>query len=359
MVEAPACELGLSGFESRPSPFDSQGCIMNTKKLFDVYARCLWPIHRKFVRCLSKRCKKCIISELEEELVDGVCLSCRTDEGVREEEPGVDYNVVASFEREISYAVSDKQYDVSLMLSGGKDSAYILHRLRTDFPDLKIVCILVNNGFMSPVALENANQAAAVCDADLIVVNSFVPEFKRILRQAFLDLNGTGGYGIIDFADGSTVYRAGEEITRAMNIPILLGGLSWFQVEHILGVKDYKQIKDEGHMHMFPLYAWRVPEQEIRKYVVDNGLIPHGQDSPIVSNSDLILAMGVIDILNLGYSSFEKEFAAMVRTGTADRKFWLRLFELLEYGTKKGYLNRDVKKILSKLDLVIDDIVKK
>lgn len=331
---------------------------MKTQKLFDAYARHVWPIHRKFVRCLSKRCSRCITSEKEETLVDGLCPKCIAGTDVAIETPSVDDAAVSALETELTYAISDKMYDATLMLSGGKDSAYILHRLSVILPDLEVLCIFVNNGFSSPVAIENAKQTADKCGADLLIVNSFVQDFKCVLRRAFLDLNGRGASGIIDFIDGSRIFKVGEQITKGMNIPILIGGLSWFQVEHIIGIADYKQTKDSGQRHIFPLHAWRVPEQDIKKYVIDRGLISAGNDSPIVTNSDLILAMSVVDIHNLGYSSFENEFATMVRTGTADRTFWLHLFELLEYGTKKGHLDKDLDKVLSKLDLVLGDIVR-
>jgi len=263
-----------------------------------------------------------------------------------------------AFDREMrSYVGSGKKYDIALMLSGGKDSAYILHRLRQEYSGLRIACILVNNGFMSPVAIDNAKQTALKCEADLMIVNSFIPEFKAAFRQAFLGLKGQPCYGVVDYADGSLVFQAGEKIAKSMGLPAMIGGLSWVQVEIILGIDGFEQIADDNFRTLFPLWAWRTHEQDIREYVLEHRLIPKGNDSPVVSNSQLILAMSAIDVMNLGYCSFEPEFAKLVREGKADRKVWLHLFELLEYGVKKGHLDKDVKATLAKLDLSLEEVV--
>lgn len=157
--------------------------------------------------------------------------------------------------------VNDNKYHALLLLSGGKDSAYMLYRLKKEYPQLRILCVAVNNGFMSSTAIKGAQFVAEKTKSDLLIVNTYINDFAEKLRQAFLDLNGQGAYG-------------------------------------------------------------------------------------------------VIDILNNGYSSFEPEFAQLIREKKADRKMWLYVFELLEFASRKGLLNKDLNICLAKLNLKISDIVK-
>ena len=51
-------------------------------------------------------------------------------------------------------------YDALVMFSGGKDSCYLMHRLKTEYPNLRPLAMLVDNSFLSKVAVMNAHDAA-------------------------------------------------------------------------------------------------------------------------------------------------------------------------------------------------------
>lgn len=331
---------------------------MNTNRFFELFAMYGWPMMRHLVR-LSRRCDRCILSEKRSHLVNGICAECRANRTTsRDEAPEVSEETRVRFSRTIQLFSGKSHYDALLLLSGGKDSAYILHRLKQDYPELKILCVTVNNGFMSPVAIANAEKAAQKLSRDHIIINSEAADFASVLRLAFLNLNGRGGYGIVDHADGSKIFDIGKQLARDLDIPLVIGGLSWIQVQRIVGGDDFEMKEPNEPRIIFPLAVWRTHEQKILEYVRLHDLMIPGSDSPIVSNSTLILAMSVIDVLNLGYSSFEPEFAQMVREGKTERKLWLHLFELLEYASTRGILKRDVTETLQRLDLRISDVVK-
>jgi len=50
------------------------------------------------------------------------------------------------------------KYDVIMALSGGLDSSYTLHRLKKEYPKLKILAVQFDNGFISATAFENAKK---------------------------------------------------------------------------------------------------------------------------------------------------------------------------------------------------------
>jgi len=67
-------------------------------------------------------------------------------------------------------------------LSGGKDSAwvaYILCKLK-----LNILCVFVDTGYQSPIALENANMVCDALGVPLLVLSPAVELFNCVYRQA-------------------------------------------------------------------------------------------------------------------------------------------------------------------------------
>ena len=331
---------------------------MNSNKILDLYSKYLWPFLRRVVR-VSRRCKRCILSEKCSPLDSGLCVHCREQTpGEPLQTPEVTSDTRERFAQTVRSYVNGNKYHAVLLLSGGKDSAYILHRMRSEYPELRIFCILVNNGFMSSTAIARAQFVADKFKTDLLVCNSSIDEFASVLRQAFLNLNGRGSYGVVDFADGDLIFRTGQRIATEMNIPLVLAGLTWVQVQRIVGKDDFEIVQQPGPHQVFPLAVWRPNEQEIRKTVRSLKLLPPGSDSPLVSNSSLILTMSAVDVLNNGYCSFEPEFAQLIREGKTDRKTWLHAFELLEFATRKGFLDKEVKQTLARLDLTLNDVVK-
>lgn len=321
--------------------------------------RSLWPILRHVVS-LSKRCKRCILSEAYVPLVNGLCPHCANTDLHKIPplfDPAAPPDAQDRLDRYVQNHITDEPYHALLMLSGGKDSAYILDRFRKDYPDLRILCVMVNNGFMSPFAAKSAHHCAEKLKTDLFIANHEIDKFYTELRAAFLRLNGQGSYGIIDYTDGSLIFEVGKNIAQHLKIPLVIGGLTWVQAQMIIGHDDFELKKDGEPSIIFPLAVWRPNEQDIRAYVRQEGLLLDGSDDPVVSNSQLIVAMCAIDVLNLGYCSFEPEFAQLVREGKADRKTWIYNFETLEYGVRSGQLLKDVTKALSKLNLKLSDVV--
>lgn len=332
---------------------------MNFRYL-EWYVKYLWPLHRIVARGLSKRCTLCLVSEKYASFdQNGVCAECRKVKQPTDSYSACPDHLYKKFDDVIkSYISKGKRYDAALLLSGGKDSAYMLHKMHITYPDLHILCITVDNGFMSPVALVNARYIADRLGYDLIVLHSARGQFKKTLREAFLNIKGSDAYKVVDFADGSLIFEIGKKTAANFSIPCILAGLSWVQLQHIAGLVDaFEIVEENGPPVIFPLAVWRPDEQDIRNYVTTHGLIPPGNDSPLVSNSDLVLPMCVVDILNLGYCSFEPEFAQLIREKKTDRRLWLGIFELMEYGVKTKKLTKEANKVLKRLDLKIEDIV--
>jgi hypothetical protein len=320
-------------------------------------ARYVWPARRVFASGLAPRCRRCILSSHHGALEGGVCEACRAYRPAPAEVAAASPELERRFDAAVREHVGrGTRHDALVLLSGGKDSAFILHRLRTEYPGLRILCLLVDNGFLSPVATANASHAAARTETDFLVDRSHLGEFARTFRDAFLHLDGRPASSVVDYADGHLIYEIGKQTAAGLGIPLLVGGLSWVQLAQIVGVDGFEIPGQDAPRLIFPLGVWRTDEQQIRAHVRSHGLLTPGNDSPLATNSPLVMPMCVVDILNQGYCSFEPEFAQLVREKKTDRRLWLSVFELIEFGVKSGRLIGEADRTLSRLGLTLDQV---
>jgi hypothetical protein len=264
-----------------------------------------------------------------------------------------------------------RQYDALVLFSGGKDSTYMVARIKAEFPLLRILMLTIDNGFMSTVARQNVQDLVTILDVDHVLVRPAKKFYMKLFKYCLQHLGDSGGYETLDFSDGEFLLDTARRIAAEKFIPIILCGFSRYQVQLGLKLHYYEsprnievstrtavaglplknifsdvEIKnwwdasrwpqDQIARLIFPLYAWDVEENKIKEAVVRWGLMSSREHSPIVTNHRLIPVIGVIDVHRRGYSSFEPEFCRMIREGRAKRHEWQMIFEFLEYTSRTG-----------------------
>ena len=353
-------------------------------------------MHRLLVRSrIARRCRKCSVSEHHSSLQDGLCAHCRVPAAAGNDAARAGSVELGHSLDEVLRAHAGRGvglYDAMVLVSGGKDSAVLLDRLIREFPSLRLLGVTVDTGFLSPVAVANVNELVAQMGVDHLFVRPNPGVFIKGFRHALTHLGPQGCYGNVDRLDGDLVHDIARNLAAVHRIPLLLTGVSRKQVEIIFGVHDFEMPRErelaprsetggipltaiyEGDellywwnpqrfeparvsRLLFPLYAWNIEEHEIRRIVTELGLIRPGRDSPLVTNNLLLPLMGFVDVAKLGYSSFEGEFAAMIREGKAPRRLWRNIFEMTEYSARTGWLiGAEVKSALKQLELTPEDV---
>lgn len=372
--------------------------VLRDARMFEAFRDVAWPVMRRVVRGrLSERCQVCVLSARAAPLQDGVCEECRrasADASLPERSAASSVELHRQLDDILAAHAGGKSraYDALVLFSGGKDSAYLVERLRREQPRLRMLLLTVDNTFMSPVALENVETLVSKLGVDHVVLRPSATLTKKIFAYAFTHLNERGCSGTVDQFDGDLIHDVARNYAAQHGIPLVLSGISRTQVERILGLASFEsprererarrevvadirldELLDEDELRffwdgtkwpeeriprfLFPFYVWDLDEEAIKAEVARRGLIPHGDQSPIVTNSELVPLMGVVDVLTLGYSSFEPEFARMVRRGKADRRQWLHTFELLEYSAMTGrLLGRSLDDVLVRLGLTRQEL---
>ncbi len=357
-------------------------------KLANFYMTKIWPIKRHFVsKSLYMRCNCCILSEkyISINPENGMCSLC---EGVSDE---TSHNVHwHNFNDELNQLISsaigdnpNSQFHALALFSGGKDSCYMLLRLKKEFPDLRILCLSVDNTFMSPFAIENINQSIKKIGLPHLWVRLPSDMCEKMFRFSLLRSEPKG---LLDFLDGELISDIARNTAARFKIPLILMGLTSEQVEKILKLDTFRH-PHEKEFHprsdvagiplddifdnedkkwwwqgaskesppaafLFPLATWQVGEDEIKQEVFDSKLLENANLDPVLTNQSLIIPMVITDYLRHGYFCYEPEFAEMIRSGKASRKDWIYTVEIFEFASKTGkLLPKTFDKTLNRLKL--------
>jgi len=366
----------------------------------EFVARHLWHrIRPLFARHLTPRCRRCILNATYAPLdASGLCQVCREDEagaGAATPAPGggTEQQREALAEMLKSHAgKGEGAADALVLVSGGKDSAYMVHRLLSEYPDLRIATLLVDNGFMSPFALENAASLMARFDVPYIKWKVKPDVVKTGFRYALTHLDRQSAYSIVDLMDACMTFDTAMSFAAAEGIPLVVCGLAAVQTDYVYGEAtlelpperyrrplteqlgvDFDAIFDEtelGHFYrgqttragvtprfVLPFVAWDPSEDEVLAEVSSLGLIAKKRTRPLVTNNALIPVIGIAEYARFGFCSWEVEFARMVREGKSERRYWLNLFEMNEYAAKTGrFVGKTVTETLGALGLTRRDI---
>jgi hypothetical protein len=381
--------------------------------------RYLWPIYRILVKHkLSKRCAICALNENCVRIHDSVCEICREEHTSKLATQAAEFNNNPVAEKELDKLLTEAQgkgrglYDAMFLFSGGKDSTYILNRLKTRYKPLRLVALTVDNGFRSPIGKQNAERICEHLDVDHLEIRPY-QIFKKLYKYGFENFSHHG-FVCTDFWEGELFQDIGRNLAAQLDIPLLILGYTPEQVEeaflpkefdeyHLYGSEDF-QFKDNQKFTrtkflgvnltdiftpeemnywwdaskwsvekiptlILPFQAWGYHKTEVVNEVVS--LLHHILDeksmNPMLTN-DLYSGLGLfLDYKIFGYSPmFEQEFARYVRTGKEDIKQNRNLWESAEYlflRHEKSVLDSpDIQFCLTKLGLTkpaLDTLIKK
>jgi len=382
--------------------------ILDDLRQFDFVAQNIWPhVRGLFKGSIAARCSQCVISSRVPyvKLTDGVCNLCHEHNKLRanDDETLWQQKYVEHQRKELDEMLRSHQgkgrarYDALVLFSGGKDSCYMLSRIRKNYPGLRLLLMTWDNGFYSVLSLQRCKEVAAKLDLDHIVYRPRSSVYKTLYRYTLKNVEMKGSYQTVDRLDGTLNQMLGFYFAYDMDIPLVLAGVdfaqelimqfhsyyvmpfedmctrvltdrmerrSGFKIADIFTAEDQKLFwdgtgKDPDRIprYVLPFVAWRPDKAAILSELEGEGLMPERDSSPILTNNQVLSIMTAIDIKTIGYCSFEPEFAEMIRFRENDPVYWRNAFELAEFASRnKLLLQRTISKVLRKLDLTYADV---
>lgn len=132
----------------------------------------LMYIHRviaNWILCDSKCVSSCHRVTLDEH---GVCSECHAYEATTSKTTEVaSEKLRVEFKQFVqSFVGQGASYDALVLFSGGKYSTYMLHKLKTEFPQLRVLAVTISHEFLSATAVETAQRIVRKLDVEHLVI---------------------------------------------------------------------------------------------------------------------------------------------------------------------------------------------
>ena len=350
---------------------------------------------------VNTRCKKCLITEkCPDTKLDSekICNHCRKVEAG--EIPSTPHfmpdadkrKYVSELDTILRNTRGERAYDCIVGFSGGKDSLYLIHRLRKEYPHLRILAVTVIIGLIfNEKAEKNLKEALGRLDVDHVSIrprDSFFVKFYRYL----IENRPKGGYkrGSYDSKTitaenaGLCVYCHGLVHDVMLNyaaehrIPLHITGASpgqplyWFfsQSKEELSRSNVPEFMmndpfddldrsycwDPGRYPesaiptvLFPFHVWDYNSEQIRQEIYDAGLISSLKNTSMLkTNCKLNFLMAYVDMHVEGYFNMQPYLSFLIRHKLADRKKWVVPMFLLD-----NFLVKQEKPVIRQIEKIL------
>jgi hypothetical protein len=321
----------------------------------------------------------------------GVCAFCRNHDTLRRATDDTARQArEADLENALRSCKGTGRYDALVCLSGGKDSIYLLHRVKVEY-GLNVLAFTTDVN-IPEVAWDNIRRTVTKLGVDHLVYRPPAEFYRKLFRYLLMNQEARGAVYTVSY-----VYAPlfeGDALTVALEkgIPLVLAGYSPGQPEPERMVYEFSRelicatdwtppaLRDAGALdepelgrfwnpgrypsgttfprYLAPFHAWRYDQDEIMKKVVSLGLVRNQTHaSPIHSNYPINWLLMYSDLLNFGYNPYAPEFSALVREGKANRTYWRVMGPIVDFMIRrKVFLGRNVSSHLKWLGLTRDDL---
>ena len=341
-----------------------------------------------------KSCKLCLLPEIVENSgfnEEGICRFCREykkiDVAMQEE---IRKGYEADLERALKDCKGQGEYDCLVPLSGGKDSLYLIYKLKIEY-GLKVLAFTTNIN-IPEIAWDNINRALKRLDIDHISYTPSNSFYTKIFKYLLQNQEERGAVYTISYVYAPLFEGDAIKLALQKKIPLVLAGYSPGQPEPERMLYEFSRklicetdwappglrqsgLLSEEEMSLFfnpaqypagtkfprylaPFHAWKYNQDEIMKSVTQNGLVKTGKHaSPIYSNYPINWLLMYSDLKHFGYNPYHPEFSTLIREGKAGRMYWKIMTPVVNFMIRnKVLLGKDVTKSLNWLGLEEKDL---
>jgi len=333
-------------------------------------------------------CSNCLLPEVvpEADIERNVCRACR-------ELPLVDVSSLEDarqayeddLERTLDACRGASRYDCIVNLSGGKDSCYLLYKLKEEYK-LNVLAFTTDMN-VPPVAWKNIRRTVDKLDVPHITFRPPTAFYRRLFQFLLQHCDERGAVRTVCYVCAPLFEGYALKLAVEKEIPLVLAGYSpgqpepermVYEFDHaLIATEDWtpREVResglfDEAELDLFwnpqqypsgtrfpryiaPFHAWPYDQGEVMKRVVELGLIANRKHaSPVHSNCPVNWLLMYLDLKNLGYNPYAPEFSQLIREGKANRTYWRLMGPLVNFMIRhKILLGRNVQHSLKWLGL--------
>lgn len=321
----------------------------------------------------------------------GICAFCR--EYIPEDcnkHDEVHRNRQADLEKALLECRGVGPYDALVCLSGGKDSLYLLYRLKVEY-GLNVLAFTTDNN-IPDVAWANIRRTLKKLDIDHLVYRPSTKFYWKLFRYLLMNQEERGAVYTISYVYAPLFEGDALTVATERGIPLVFAGYSPGQPEPERMEFEFSRkliceidwtppgLRESGDFtqeelarfwnphrypaetrfprYIAPLHAWGYDQDEMIRKVHDLGLVKrraHG--NPIYSNYPINWLLMYADIKQFGYNPYAPEFSTLIREGKASRRYWSIMAPLVNFIIQhRLFLGRNVSHQLRALGLKDSDL---
>jgi hypothetical protein len=336
-----------------------------------------------------KRCKICLLPEAAPDSdidTEGVCKLCRNRSpavAARGPDPALRQDLEDTLRSCRNF--KGASHDCIVPLSGGKDSVYLLYKLKVEY-GLRVLAFTADID-LPQVAWSNIRTALAKLDIDHLVYSPAPKLFTRLFAYLLRNQEARGAVYTVSYVYAPMFEGEAIRIAIEKNIPLILAGYSPGQPDparmhyefskELIHNEDWTppHLKECGEFsvdelrHFFnplelaagtrfprylaPYHAWDYDQDEVIRKVAELGLVRRkSHASPIVSNYPINWLMMYSDLKHFGYNPYAPEFSALIREGKASLAYWRVMAPIVDQMIRhRVFLGREVTRSMRWLGL--------
>jgi hypothetical protein len=326
------------------------------------------------------RCKLCLLPENVPDAdldATGICALCRQHVPEdRNELDKVHLNRREELEKILNECRGKGPYDALVCLSGGKDSLYLLYRLKVEY-GLNVLAFTTDIN-IPDVAWANIRRTIEKLDIDHFVYRPSARFYRKLFRFLLMNQEKRGAVYTVSYVYAPLFEGDALTVATEKGIPLVLAGYSPGQPEpermefefsrqlicevdwtppglHASGAFTEEELIRFWNPHRYPagtqfpryvapLHAWDYDQDAMIRQVHDLGLVKrraHG--NPIHSNYPINWLLMYSDIKHFGYNPYTPEFSALIRHGKASRSYWSIMTPIINFIIRRRlFLGRNV-----------------
>jgi hypothetical protein len=322
-----------------------------------------------------RRCRSCLLpSTVPDSGLDGsgLCAHCRNyrpeDEAAAE---SARLEHLRDLEATLAASHRGGSHDAVVCLSGGKDSLYLLQRLKVDY-GLNVLAFTVDAN-IPPVAWRSIQRTVERLQVDHVVYRPPAEFYRKLFAYLLRHQEPRGAVYTVSYVYAPLFEGDALRLATERRIPLVFAGYSPGQPEPGRMVYEFARdlvcetdwtppaLRTSGEFtqaelarfwnpqrwpagtafprYIAPFHAWEYDQDAVMKRIVELGLVERRwHASPVHSNYPVNWLLMYSDLKNLGYNPYIPEFASLIRRGKASRSYWKVMAPLVDLMIRRRIL---------------------
>jgi hypothetical protein len=341
-----------------------------------------------------RTCKRCLLPEVVPGAnldQHGICEPCREfnkvdvskEESCRKERE-------ADLERALQDCRGKGEFDCLVPLSGGKDSIYLLYKLKVEY-GLNVLAFTTDIN-IPELAWRNIKRVIDKLDIPHL---SYTPPhsfYTRLFRYLLQNQEERGAVYTVSYVYAPLFEGDAIRVALEKGIPLIMAGYSPGQPDpermyyefsrKLICETDWtppelrkSDVFSEEELSCFfnphryppgtvfprylaPFHAWPYSQEQIMKELLNLGLVQDAKHAnPIFTNYPINWLLMYSDLRNFGYNPYHPEFSALIREGKASLTYWRVATPMVNFMIRnRMFLGSNVTRSLEWLGIGLDDL---